>query len=352
MRVIQSMEVRDEAQVGAVRRAVHAYARRVGFTERELAELDIVVQEIGTNAARYAEGGGWLHFTAPLGAEPGVEIFYCDKGPGIPDLERAVRDGVSTGGSLGAGLGAIHRLLDEFEVYSTVKPARTARLTTGQISRRTTHGTALLGRKWVAAAKLSPERHAATSRRFGVWCRPRPGETDNGDAYFIRRRAGHQMLAVVDGLGHGAGARAAADAALEVLAAWQGEPLEEVFRRTHERLRSTRGAVMGVCIVDTPGNSFHYAGVGNIEVRVFGAHTPVRAISTNGTLGARLGNLRVWSFDWKEGATIVMTSDGISARWDIEDYPALLAKSPQLLAGVIARDYSRDSDDATVLVAR
>jgi anti-sigma regulatory factor (Ser/Thr protein kinase)/serine/threonine protein phosphatase PrpC len=352
MRVIQSMEVRDEAQVGAVRRAVHAFARRVGFTERELAELDIVVQEIGTNAARYADGGGWLHFTTPLGAEPGLEIFYCDKGPGIHDLDRAVRDGVSTGGSLGAGLGAIHRLLDEFEVYSTVKMGKAARSMTGQISRRTTHGTALLGRKWVDAAKLSPERHAATARRLGVWSRPRPGETENGDAYFIRRRAGQQLLAVVDGLGHGAGAREAADAALEVLAAWQGEPLEELFRRTHERLRATRGAVMGACIVDTPGKAFHYAGVGNVEVRVLGSPAPVRPISTNGTLGSRLANMRVWSFNWQEGATIVLASDGISTKWGIEDYPGLLTKSPQLLAGVLARDYSRDTDDATVLVAR
>src|SRR5919202_5989 len=114
MREIQSIEVRAEAQVGAARRAVHAYAREVGFTERELAELDIVVQEIGTNAVRYATGGGWLHFTRPLGAEPGIELFYWDKGPGIYDPARAVRDGVSSGGSLGTGLGAVRRLSDEF----------------------------------------------------------------------------------------------------------------------------------------------------------------------------------------------------------------------------------------------
>ncbi|HEX9918974.1 MAG TPA: ATP-binding protein, partial [Pyrinomonadaceae bacterium] len=70
------MEVGDEAQVGAVRRAVHIYAGRIGFTERELAEIDIVVQEVGTNAARYATGGGQIHFTDTLGAEPGLEIFY------------------------------------------------------------------------------------------------------------------------------------------------------------------------------------------------------------------------------------------------------------------------------------
>jgi hypothetical protein len=62
--------------------------------------------------------------------------------------------------------------------------------------------------------------------------------------------------------------------------------------------------------------------------------------------------LRVWSYEWSDGATIVLTSDGLSATWDIGDYPGLLAKSPQMIAGVLARDYSRESDDATILVAR
>ncbi|MCA1612813.1 MAG: ATP-binding protein [Acidobacteria bacterium] len=350
MRSIQSMVVADEAQVGAARRAVHSFARRVGFTERELAEIDIVVQEIGTNAARYATGGGSIHFAATLGAEPGLEIFYWDKGPGIHDLDRAIRDGVSTGGSLGAGLGAIKRLMHEFDAYSAMPDSPTGRLP-AHAGRRTTHGTALLCRKWVEAARLS-QHHAATARRVGVWSRPHPEETANGDAYFVRRRGGQTLLAVIDGLGHGHGARDASAAALEVLAAWQGEPLEEIFARAHERLRPTRGAVMGACVVDTKRGAFYYAGVGNVEVRVFGTPQPARPISTNGTLGARLGRLKVWSYPWAEGATVILASDGLSATWDINDYPGLLAKSPQLLAGVLLRDYGRDSDDATVLVAR
>jgi anti-sigma regulatory factor (Ser/Thr protein kinase) len=343
------MEVADEAQVGAARRAVHSFARRVGFTERELAEIDIVVQEIGTNAARYASGGGLVHFTAPLGAEPGLELFYSDKGPGIPDIERAVRDGVTTGGSLGAGLGAIRRLMHEFDYYSTV-PAPRARGGSAPL-RRTTHGTALLCRKWVEAARLE-QHHAATARRYGAWSRPRPGETDNGDAYFVRRRSGATLLAVVDGLGHGHGAQEASRAALEVLSAWQGEGLEEVFQKAHDRLRPTRGAVMGACVVDTRRGAFYYAGVGNVEVRVFNSPEPIRPVSANGTLGARLGRLRVWQFPWAEGGTVVLASDGLSASWDIGDYPGLLQKSPQLMAGILMRDYCRDSDDATVLVAR
>jgi len=342
------MEVRDEAQVGTVRRAVHAYAAGIGFTERELAEIDIVVQEVGTNAARYAAGGGQIHFAPTLGAEPGLEIFYTDRGPGIYDLDRVVRDGVSTGGSLGAGLGAVRRLMDEFEIYSTVQ--NTGRL--ASLSRRTTHGTALLLRKWVAAARLSDKTHAATARRIGVWARPHPQEELNGDAYFIRRRAGQMLLAVVDGLGHGHGAREASQAALAVLAEWQGDGLEEIFRAAHAALRTTRGAVMGACVIDTARGAFQYAGVGNVEVRVFNAPEPVRPISNNGTLGARMDRLRVWSYPWAEGAWVVLASDGVSASWDMNDYPGLLQHSPQLLAGILMRDYGRDTDDATVLVAR
>ncbi|HKQ53887.1 MAG TPA: ATP-binding protein, partial [Pyrinomonadaceae bacterium] len=214
MREIRSVEIKDEAQVGTARRAVHRFAGDLGFGETELAELDIVVQEIGTNAARYATNGGWLHYTTPLGDCPGLELFYWDTGPGIYDLDRAIRDGVSTSGSLGAGLGAIRRLMDEFEVYSTLPVSSRLSLT----PRRTSHGTALLARKWLGraeddAATARPECEEA--RRFGAWSRPHPGEELSGDAYFIKER-GHQiMLAVIDGLGHGQGAKEAADAAVE-----------------------------------------------------------------------------------------------------------------------------------------
>jgi anti-sigma regulatory factor (Ser/Thr protein kinase)/serine/threonine protein phosphatase PrpC len=347
MRKIHSIEIKDEAQVGTARRAVHSFASRLGFAETCLAELDIVVQEIGTNAARYATGGGWLHYTTTHGENVGIELFYWDTGPGIYDLDRAVRDGVSTSGSLGAGLGAIRRLMDEFDVYSTIRT--TSRLLLSQ--RRTFHGTALLTRKW-----LNRENGAATegveARRYGVWSRPHPGEESNGDAYFILERGGRTLLAVIDGLGHGAGAQEAADVAVEELEEWTGEPLEEVLPQLHNALRATRGAVIGAAIIDNGAARFHYAGVGNVMVRVYGAPEHATPISANGTLGARLGQLRVWTFDWVKGATLIMASDGVSASWDIESYPGLLKHSPQLLAGIMMRDYGRNTDDATVLVAR
>ena len=348
MREIQSIEIRDEAHVGTARRVVHRFASQLGFDETTLAQIDIVVQEIGTNAVRYATTGGWLHYTTPLGHARGLELFYWDTGPGIYDLDRAIRDGVSTSGSLGAGLGAVRRLMDEFDLYSTVRiPSRLS-----LSERRTSHGTALMVRKWVYGAEEDRAQQSIESQRFGIWSRSHPGEDVNGDGYFILKRNRQTLVAVIDGLGHGEGAKEATDSAIDSLDEWMGEPLEEVLQSAHAALRSTRGAVLGAAIIDEANNRFHYAGVGNVTVRVLCAPESFSPISTNGTLGARLGNPRVWTYPWTAGATLVMASDGVSASWDIESYPGILRHSPQLLAGVLMRDYGRTTDDATVLVAR
>jgi anti-sigma regulatory factor (Ser/Thr protein kinase) len=357
MRFIHSQAIGDQAQVGAARRAIHRFAGRLGLDEDSLAELDIVVEEIGTNAVRYAKGDGWLHWTSTVATREtlredddaiGVELFYWDKGPGISDFERAVRDGVSSGRGLGTGLGAVRRLTDEFDGYS--KTQGLTRRLPGSL--RTTHGTAILGRKWANCRRASNFQTSELIRRIGIWSRPRAGEDINGDAYFIGQNDGKTLLSVVDGLGHGSGANEAAMATLGTLETWTGEPLDEVLLTIHDKLRTTRGAVMSAVVVDRDRGEFHYAGVGNVEVRILGGTESVRPIPMNGTLGARLSQLRVWPHRWEEGMAIVMASDGVSASWDIESYPGLLSRSPQLLAGVLVRDYGRDHDDATVLVMR
>lgn len=345
VREILSIEITDGAQVGAARRAVHEYAAQLGFEDKELAEIDIVVQELGTNAATYATQNSRLHYTRTIGRAMGLELFYWDTGPGIYNIDRAVRDGVSTSGSMGTGLGAIRRLMDQFELYSTVRT--TSRLSL-QAARRTSHGTAVLARKWKPGAK--PD--AMSMSRIGVWSRSLPGEQINGDSYLIKPQGARTLFAVIDGLGHGHGAKQAADAALDSLNDWTGEPMEEIFLAVHGALRSTRGAVMGAIIIDDAHEEMHYAGVGNVSVRVFNAPERVTPIPSNGTLGARMGRVRVWKQKWSEEATVVMASDGLSESWDIKSYPNLLEHNPQLLAGILMRDYARSNDDATVLVAK
>jgi anti-sigma regulatory factor (Ser/Thr protein kinase) len=361
VREIHSVALAEEAQIGAARRAVHYYAHAQNFTERGLAEIDLVVQEIGTNAFRYAEkvasaaGGPVLHYTTPLaGGRRGLELFYWDKGPGIYNLDRVVRDGVSTGGSLGGGFGAIGRQMDQFEIYSTVRT--TGRLALSSIHQRySTHGTAVLCRKWAegwAADQQAPPASAA----IGAWSRPRVGETYNGDAYFIGERGAQTLYAVTDGLGHGLGAKQAAEAANATLNEWAaGESLEEIFLSVHQALRATRGAVMGAIVVDRGARQISYAGVGNIDVRLVtgDANPPARLLSTNGTLGLRFDKVRVWMAEWPAAPSFaVLTTDGVSLNWDDKSYPGLLERDPQILAGILLRDYGRDNDDATALVVR
>lgn len=380
MRSFASTNIKLETDIGSSRRTINRFAATLGFSEIDLATLDIVVQEIATNAIKYATEGGTLHFAA-LESVPrhnnashttlsladnaalvrrhqtGIELVYLDKGPGIYDIARALRDGVSSSGTLGTGFGAVKRLTDEFDLYSTVVASA---FRSPRIVRRTNHGTGLLCRKslpleqpalYDAPVYPSFNDDDTTPIKCGTWSRPYPGETFNGDAYFIKREAETTFAAVIDGLGHGSGAYQASQEALRVLDVWEaGEPLDGLVFAVHERLRGTRGAVMSVVTIDHASNRLRFAGVGNIQTRVFGTPAPVHLIPTNGTLGARLGKVPVWSHAWATGATLVMCSDGLSATWDINDYPHLLTHDPQLAAAILMRDFSRDSDDATVIV--
>jgi serine/threonine protein phosphatase PrpC len=187
--------------------------------------------------------------------------------------------------------------------------------------------------------------------RFGVMTRPRPGELVNGDAVMIIDRGVSTLIAVIDGLGHGSGAHQAAEAAKDAIGEWDGEPPVDLIPVAHEALRSTRGAVIGIAVINEGNNTLQYAGVGNIEARVVRGEQTLSPISTYGTLGARLGTIKGWSCEWG-GSTLIMTSDGLSSSWSLDSYPGLLLHSPQLIAAVLMRDNVRDSDDATVVVAR
>ena len=337
-----SQEIKDEAQVGAARRGRAALRRaRSASRDDELAEIAIVVQEIGTNAARYAT----RRRLPPLDddarrAAPGLELFYCDKGPGIYDLERGRARRRLVGRRSRHGLRR-DAAPDSTSSTSTRPCAGTTRAPPARAPHDARHGhpRPQVGR----AARRAAERARRAARRAASarGAARRPGEEVNGDAYFVAEHDGETLLAVVDGLGHGRGAREATAAALDTLEEWDGEPLDEVVRAAHDALRATRGAVMRRGRASTArARPSHYAGVGNVEVRVLGAPEPARPIPSNGTLGARL------SHGARLAAPLV---GGDDARHRLRRHqrdlghrrptPASLAKSPQLLAGVLLRDY-------------
>src|SRR5947209_14365503 len=92
-----------------------------------------------------------------------------------------------------------------------------------------------------------------------------PGETESGDLHVVKDFEGGALVGVVDGLGHGPEAAAAARKAVAALEQRAEEPLIPLVRRCHEHLRGTRGVVMRIASLDTGNNSASWLGVGNVE---------------------------------------------------------------------------------------
>ncbi|HKP87147.1 MAG TPA: SpoIIE family protein phosphatase, partial [Blastocatellia bacterium] len=209
-------------------------------------------------------------------------------------------------------------------------------------------GTAIIFRKRVGEGEVTGGRKSI----WGAMTRPVPGQEQNGDAYVIKRAGDRQLLAIIDGLGHGERAMEAARAAVASIEENASQPVETIIRLTHEELRATRGAVVGLAAIDRETGVVEYAGIGNTDFRAFGGKEPLRLISVNGTLGSRLERVKVFKERLPKVATIVMSTDGISERWDAENYPGLIGSHPQTLCAVLMRDHSRPKDDATILCGR
>jgi serine/threonine-protein kinase RsbT len=108
----------SDRDITAARHQARALAHVAGFGLADLAIIATAITELGQNALRYAKAGDLEIEILHDQARPGIVIIASDSGPGIPDLELALRDGYSTSGSLGLGLPGVRRLMDEFAIAS------------------------------------------------------------------------------------------------------------------------------------------------------------------------------------------------------------------------------------------
>lgn len=121
--------VTDDSCVVSARHQGRAMAQELGFSPVELTLIATAISEIARNIAVYAGSGEILLDKVRDGDRSGIRIVARDKGPGIPDVDRALQDGYSTGKSLGLGMPGARRLMDEFEVVSTVGEGTTVTMT-------------------------------------------------------------------------------------------------------------------------------------------------------------------------------------------------------------------------------
>ncbi|HEY7426797.1 MAG TPA: ATP-binding SpoIIE family protein phosphatase [Gemmataceae bacterium] len=324
-----ALSVIESSQVGEARRAVMSLADKLGFDPVARGKAALIVTESATNLYKHGRQGRLVLQPHPHADVTGIDVLALDKGPGIADLSRCFRDGYSTAGTPGTGLGAIKRQAAQLDIYSVVPT-----------------GTALLARLWPGAA---PAR-----RQFevGSVCIPQAGEEVCGDTWAVAEKGRHVLVVLADGLGHGLLAAEASRMAVDVLHENVHLGPAALLECMHQALRCTRGAAVAVAEMDHDNEIIRYAGVGNIAGVVVSDNVSRSLMSHNGTVGHEARKLQEFTSPFPRGSILVMHSDGLTARWGLEPYPGLMNRDPSLIAGVLYRDAQRGRDDATVVVLR
>ena len=323
-------EIVDASYVGEARRSAVECAARIGMNETDCGKIAIAVTEIATNLLKHAGHGKIIFESVSQNGSRGLRVLAVDKGPGIHDISAALQDGYSTFGSNGNGLGAIRRLSTTFEVYSV--PGS---------------GTCLV-------AEFFPQRSQNCSGFFslGVVSLAMRGQPVCGDGWGTRATPDGSFFMVVDGLGHGTFASEAAREAERVLADSQATSAADILRDCHCALKKTRGAAAAVAAISREKRTLTYAGIGNISATVIDRQGRRGIASHSGTLGHQMRKVQEFTAPWNEDSILVMHSDGLGSRWDLDAYPGLTVKHPSIIAAMLYRDFQREHDDVTVMIAK
>jgi anti-sigma regulatory factor (Ser/Thr protein kinase) len=326
------IEVAELSQAGDARRKVTALAEKLEIESGRCGEIALVTTELATNLAKHAKSGHILAQGLEQPGATGLRIMGIDKGPGISDISRALSDGHSTAGSMGTGLGAIRRISDRFEIYSV--PGS---------------GTVVAAEFW---QKKAPRTLSNPLLEIAVVSEPISGEEECGDGWSLRTTVDTVLLMVVDGLGHGILASEAAREAEKIFAGTRETSPAAILNDTHDALRKTRGAAEAIARIELEKRLLSFAGIGNISASIVSPVGSRSMASHNGTLGMNIERVQEFTCPWNDDSVLVMHSDGLATRWDLGRYPGLWIKPPSLIAAVLHRDFSRQRDDVTVLVAR
>ncbi|MFZ1006417.1 MAG: anti-sigma regulatory factor [Candidatus Sulfotelmatobacter sp.] len=115
----ETVPVVSEPDIVVVRRRVREVAAQIGLSLVDQTKVITAASELARNTLIYG-GGGSMQLESLNGPRLGVRLTFKDNGPGIPDIELALRDGFTTGSGLGLGLGGTKRLVNEFDIESKV----------------------------------------------------------------------------------------------------------------------------------------------------------------------------------------------------------------------------------------
>lgn len=116
----ESLVIQQERDLVFCRNRVKEVAAKIGMGIVNQTKLITATSEIARNMLIYGGGGIMIIEVINRGKQDGVQLIFEDKGPGIPDVDKAMQDGFTTGRTLGMGLPGAKRLVNEFSIQSTI----------------------------------------------------------------------------------------------------------------------------------------------------------------------------------------------------------------------------------------
>ncbi len=322
------IEVLDQSQIGEARRRITMIAAEHGLSQKIVDRLALIASELATNIVKYSVDGTMLVQAITDGSALGLEIFSMDKGPGMANVSECLRDGFSTTGTMGTGLGAVLRLSDSLDITSSLDK-----------------GTILRSVVWSEKPSHGGD--------IGGMTVPLKGERLSGDKWHVCHTDDGVYCLLVDGLGHGFEASEAAKIAVDRFKGNQTLPPAVMIQTIHKSLRGTRGAVGAVAKINFKENSLAYCGLGNISgILVHGAERK-HLTSLNGTLGYESRKILEFKHPWTESSVLIMHSDGLSSKvWDEASNMDLANTHSSLIAASLYFRQTKRTDDATVMVVK
>lgn len=315
---------------GALRRELTGQVLRNGASSDGCARVQLAATELASNLLEHAKPGGYVLSRMLPGAR--IELIAVDCGPGMTDPGAALGGRTVPAAGLGCGLAAVRRASALFDLYTV--PG---------------HGTAVL-----SVIDLAPSRQRPLPAFRGVAAVSVAIAEQCGDAWAVAPVDGGIAVAVIDGLGHGTAASAAADAAISAFAAQPGD-LAGFVPRANLAMRDTRGGATTVCVMHPDQGVLEYLAIGNVNGRMLAPANRRNLVTYPGTLGLKAAppTVRLQTCPWPGDAVLVLWTDGLlSTVSGLPDDPDLAARDPALLAATLHRDYGTGRDDATVVVIR
>jgi phosphoserine phosphatase RsbX len=200
------------------------------------------------------------------------------------------------------------------------------------------------------------QKSTAPRLDWGVALQAQPGQVECGDAWIIEPIDDGFLVAVIDGLGHGAEAAVAAQRAVETIQSSASQPPEMIVSVCHQALLRSRGAAISMARIDTAGESLTWVGVGNVEGLVLNpvAFRPPfwqseALVARGGVVGYDLPTLRPATLPFKPGSFLVFATDGVQPGFAA----AMRAGRPaQQAADHILAGYRSGTDDALAMVVQ